>query len=58
MGEELSAKEVLDMVPQQEPFRFIDEILDLRPAEYGKARWSITEDMFWTPGGLIRAASA
>jgi len=28
-GEMLSVKEVLDLVPQQEPFRFIDEILEL-----------------------------
>ena len=29
MGEILSPKEVLEMVPQQEPFRFIDEIVEI-----------------------------
>ena len=29
MGDALSNKEVLEMVPQQEPFRFIDEIVEL-----------------------------
>ena len=29
MGETLAAKEVLALVPQQAPFRFIDEILEL-----------------------------
>ena len=32
MGDALSNKEVLDMVPQQEPFRFIDEIVELDEA--------------------------
>ena len=29
MGDVLSPEEVLAMVPQQEPFRFIDEIVEL-----------------------------
>lgn len=29
MGDSLSKEEVLAMVPQQEPFRFIDEVLEL-----------------------------
>ena len=31
MGDRLSIDEVMGMVPQQEPFRFIDEILELDP---------------------------
>jgi 3-hydroxyacyl-[acyl-carrier-protein] dehydratase len=31
VGSELSPEEVLALVPQQEPFRFIDEILELDP---------------------------
>ena len=42
-GEDLSAKEVLDMVPQQEPFRFIDEILELDD-EHIVATYTFRED--------------
>ena len=39
-----------EVLPHRPPFLFIDEILELRPAEYGRGRWEITDDMFWTPG--------
>ena len=46
MGDRLTREEVLAMVPQQEPFRFIDEIveLDAEPvAEFGEHRSRIEQ---------------
>ena len=43
MGDELTPKEVLDMVPQQEPFRFIDEIVELDD-EHIVATYTFRED--------------
>ena len=45
-GEILSREEVLAMVPQQEPFRFIDEIVEL-DEEHIVARYT------FTPGGRL-----
>ena len=42
-GEELTTREVLEMVPQQEPFRFIDEILELDD-EHIVATYTFRED--------------
>jgi 3-hydroxymyristoyl/3-hydroxydecanoyl-(acyl carrier protein) dehydratase len=43
VGELLSPAEVLGMVPQQEPFRFIDEIVEL-DQEHIVARYTFPED--------------
>lgn len=43
MGDVLSPEEVLAMVPQQEPFRFIDEIVELSE-EHIVARYTFRED--------------
>ena len=43
MGDLLSTDEVLGMVPQQEPFRFIDEIVEL-DQEHIVARYTFPED--------------
>lgn len=40
----------IDVLPHRDPFLFLDEILELRPADFGKARWTLTEDQFWFPG--------
>ena len=42
MGEILTPAEVLEMVPQQEPFRFIDEIVEL-DSEHIVARYTFPE---------------
>ena len=39
-----------EILPHRPPFLFLDEIIDLKPAEYGKARWTLTGDEFWFPG--------
>ena len=39
-----------DVLPHREPFLFIDEITELRPAEYGKGTWALHDEMFWCPG--------
>ena len=41
VGESLSREEVLALIPQQEPFRFIDEILEL-DAEHIVARYTFS----------------
>ena len=43
MGDSLTREEVLAMVPQQEPFRFIDEIVEL-DAEHIVARHTFSPD--------------
>ena len=43
MGDVLTPEEVLAMVPQQEPFRFIDEITELSD-EHIVARYTFRED--------------
>lgn len=43
MGDRLTSEEVLAMVPQQEPFRFIDEIVEL-DAEHIVARYTFSPD--------------
>lgn len=43
MGDSLTKEEVLAMVPQQEPFRFIDEIVEL-DAEHIVARHTFSPD--------------
>ena len=30
-----------DVLPHRPPFLFLDEVIELRPAEYGKATWSL-----------------
>ena len=39
-----------EVLPHRAPFLFLDEILDLKPCEYGKATWALTGDEFWFPG--------
>jgi len=39
-----------DVLPHRPPFLFLDEVIELRPAEYGKATWSLTGDEFWFAG--------
>ncbi|MCL4169926.1 UNVERIFIED_CONTAM: hypothetical protein GTU68_044630, partial [Idotea baltica] len=39
-----------EILPHREPFLFIDEILELKPAEYARGRWHITDQDFWVPG--------
>ena len=39
-----------DVLPHRPPFLFIDEILELRPAEYGRGRWTLSGEEFWFPG--------
>jgi 3-hydroxyacyl-[acyl-carrier-protein] dehydratase len=43
VGDRLSIDEVMGMIPQQEPFRFIDEILELDP-EHIVARHTFSPD--------------
>ena len=43
MGDSLTSNEVLAKVPQQEPFRFIDEIVEL-DAEHIVARYTFSPD--------------
>ena len=43
MGDSLTSDEVLAKVPQQEPFRFIDEIVEL-DAEHIVARYTLSPD--------------
>ena len=40
----------IDVLPHRPPFLFVDEILELRPAEYGRGRWTLTGEEFWFPG--------
>jgi len=39
-----------DILPHRDPFLFIDEIIELTPAEYARGRWRIDESAFWVPG--------
>ncbi|NNC78541.1 MAG: 3-hydroxyacyl-ACP dehydratase FabZ [Acidimicrobiales bacterium] len=39
-----------EILPHRPPFLFLDEIIELRPAEYAKARWTLTGDEWWFPG--------
>ena len=39
-----------EILPHRPPFLFLDEIVELRPAEYGRARWTLSGDEFWFPG--------
>jgi 3-hydroxyacyl-[acyl-carrier-protein] dehydratase len=43
VGDSLTSEEVLAMVPQQEPFRFIDEIVEI-DAEHVVARYTFSPD--------------
>jgi len=43
VGDSLTSDEVLAMVPQQEPFRFIDEIVEI-DAEHVVARYTFSPD--------------
>jgi len=43
VGDSLTSDEILAMVPQQEPFRFIDEIVEL-DAEHIVARYTFSPD--------------
>lgn len=38
------------ILPHRPPFLFLDEIIDLRPAEYGRATWTLSGDEFWFAG--------
>jgi len=67
MGEVLTPAEVLERLPQQEPFRFLDEILEI-DAEHVVARYRFREDADFyrghfpgnpvTPGVLLVEAMA
>jgi len=39
-----------DILPHRPPFLFLDEVIELRPAEYGRGRWTLTGEEFWFPG--------
>lgn len=39
-----------DVLPHRFPFLFLDEVVELRPCEYAKARWTLSGDEFWFPG--------
>ncbi len=39
-----------EILPHRPPFLFLDEILELRPAEYGRASWTLSGEEFWFPG--------
>ncbi len=39
-----------EILPHRPPFLFLDEIVELRPSEYGKATWKMTGDEFWFAG--------
>lgn len=41
---------ITDVLPHRSPFLFLDEILELRPAEYGRASWTLSGEEFWFPG--------
>ncbi|NNL86245.1 MAG: beta-hydroxyacyl-ACP dehydratase, partial [Myxococcales bacterium] len=43
MASELSNKEVLDRIPQREPFRFVDEIVELSD-EHVRSTYRFRED--------------
>ena len=62
MGRVLTAREVLPLIPQQEPFRFVDEILELGDERVaGAYRWRPEADFYRghfpgnpvTPGVLL-----
>jgi len=67
VGDRLSKEEVLALVPQQEPFRFIDEILEL-DEEHIKASYTFRPDADFyrghfpgnpiTPGVILTEAMA
>jgi len=39
-----------EVLPHRPPFLFLDEIIDLKPCEYGKATWTLSGDEFWFAG--------
>lgn len=39
-----------EILPHRPPFLFLDEIVELRPSEYGRAKWTLTGDEFWFSG--------
>lgn len=39
-----------EILPHRPPFLFLDEIVELRPSEYGRATWTLTGDEFWFSG--------
>lgn len=39
-----------DVLPHRPPFLFLDTVIDLRPAEYGRATWTLSGDEFWFSG--------
>ena len=38
------------ILPHRPPFLFLDEIIECRPGEYGRARWTLEGDEFWFAG--------
>ena len=39
-----------DILPHRPPFLFVDEVVELRPAEFGRGLWTLTGDEFFFPG--------
>ena len=39
-----------DVLPHRPPFLFLDEVIELRPAEYGRGRWSLTGEEYFFAG--------
>ena len=39
-----------EILPHRPPFLFLDEVVELRPSEYGKATWTLAGDEFWFAG--------
>jgi 3-hydroxyacyl-[acyl-carrier-protein] dehydratase len=42
--------EPTDLLPHRPPFLFVDEILDLVPGEWARARWHVAPDAWFFPG--------
>ena len=38
------------VLPHRPPFLFLDEVLELRPGEYGRGKWTLTGDEYFFAG--------
>lgn len=64
----LNQEQIKEIIPQREPFLFVDEMVELEPGKCGKGIWHLTGDEWFfkghfpakkiTPGVLITEALA